>query len=95
MSDACISSELWAGGEVKLGQTTLVPSMRINNETYNEIHSYIYDYLPEVEIRFFECLVTCPIALLMLSDHFYNLSGRACHSRPILYLFSPVYSLTQ
>ena len=42
MSDA---SELWVGGE---GQTTLVPStaisakaMVINNETYNEIHSYI------------------------------------------------------
>ena len=26
MSDACIPSELWVGGEVKRGQTTLVPS---------------------------------------------------------------------
>ena len=26
MSDACIPSELWVGGEVKQGQTTLVPS---------------------------------------------------------------------
>ena len=33
-------------------------------------------------------------ALLMLSGHFYNLSGRACHSHPILYLYIPVHSLT-
>ena len=28
-----------------------------------------------------------------LSMHFYNLSGRACHSHPILYLYIPVHSL--
>ena len=50
MSDARFPSELWVGGEVKRGQTTLVPSTVIsakasviNNETYNEIHSYIYE----------------------------------------------------
>ena len=35
------------------------------------------------------------LTLLMLSGHFYNLSGHACHGHPILYLFLPVYSLTQ
>ena len=49
MSDACIPSELWVGGEVKRGQTTLVPSTvvsakatLINNETYNKTHGYIF-----------------------------------------------------
>ena len=41
----------------------------------------------EVEIRLIECLVTHVLTLLMLSGHFYNLSGHACHSHPILYLY--------
>ena len=35
------------------------------------------------------------LALLMLSDHFYNLSRRPCHNHPILYLYIHVYLLTQ
>ena len=48
----------------------------------------------EVEIRFIECLVTCP-STFDVEWSFYNLSGHARHSRQILYLFLPVYSLTR
>ena len=34
------------------------------------------------------------LARLILSGHFCNLSGHACHSHPILYLYIPVHSLT-